>query len=178
MYGTSSVVVVISWMGFVVPLEQTAARIALGITSLLTEVTILNMMNNSMPKVCNKIHLFNKSCCIASWFTSSDLKSVHCSIYKADINTAIPAILFTTDFPRSASKFVVENISVQQQVLRCSEKCAQPFIRSNKRKINWITTQNCLQRLVASTTTINGNFAGTKTYFKSESLTCQPIRSI
>ena len=51
MYGTSSVIVVISWMGFVVPLEQTAARIALGITSLLTEVTILNMMNNSMPKV-------------------------------------------------------------------------------------------------------------------------------
>ncbi|XP_020601971.1 gamma-aminobutyric acid receptor subunit beta-1-like isoform X2 [Orbicella faveolata] len=51
MYGTSSVIVVISWMGFVVPVEQTAARIALGITSLLTEVTILNMMNNSMPKV-------------------------------------------------------------------------------------------------------------------------------
>ncbi|KAL9967908.1 hypothetical protein ACROYT_G026216 [Oculina patagonica] len=51
MYGTSSVIVVISWMGFVVPLDQTAARIALGITSLLTEVTILNMMNNSMPKV-------------------------------------------------------------------------------------------------------------------------------
>ena len=47
---------VISWMGFVVPLEQTAARIALGITSLLTEVTILNMMNNSMPKV-SKINL-------------------------------------------------------------------------------------------------------------------------
>lgn len=54
MYGTSSVIVVISWMGFVVPLDQTAARIALGITSLLTEVTILNMMNNSMPKVCKK----------------------------------------------------------------------------------------------------------------------------
>jgi len=51
MYGTSSVIVVISWMGFIVPVEQTAARIALGITSLLTEVTILNMMNNSMPKV-------------------------------------------------------------------------------------------------------------------------------
>ncbi|XP_022792043.1 gamma-aminobutyric acid receptor subunit beta-1-like isoform X1 [Stylophora pistillata] len=51
MYGTSSVIVAISWIGFVVPFEQTAARIALGITSLLTEVTILNMMNNSMPKV-------------------------------------------------------------------------------------------------------------------------------
>ena len=52
MYGTSTVIVMISWMGFVVPLDQTAARVALGITSLLTEVTILNMMNNSMPKVC------------------------------------------------------------------------------------------------------------------------------
>nr|XP_058946917.1 gamma-aminobutyric acid receptor subunit beta-1-like isoform X1 [Pocillopora verrucosa]XP_058946918.1 gamma-aminobutyric acid receptor subunit beta-1-like isoform X1 [Pocillopora verrucosa] len=50
-YGTSSVIVAISWIGFVVPFEQTAARVALGITSLLTEVTILNMMNNSMPKV-------------------------------------------------------------------------------------------------------------------------------
>lgn len=59
MYGTSSVIVVLSWMAFVVPLEQTAARIALGITSLLTEVTILNMMNNSMPKVSKiNVHIY------------------------------------------------------------------------------------------------------------------------
>ena len=64
----------ISWMGFVVPLEQTAARIALGITSLLTEVTILNMMNNSMPKVSNiNVRI---QCILSSWFTSSDLQTL------------------------------------------------------------------------------------------------------
>ena len=53
MYGMSVVLVAISWMGFLVPLDQTAARIALGITSVLTEVAILNIMNNAMPKVCD-----------------------------------------------------------------------------------------------------------------------------
>ena len=50
-YGTSLVVVMISWMAFVIPRDQAAARISLGITSVLTEVAILNMMNNSMPRV-------------------------------------------------------------------------------------------------------------------------------
>ena len=44
-------IVVTSWIWFVVPLDPTTARIALGITSFITEVTVLNMMNNSMPKV-------------------------------------------------------------------------------------------------------------------------------
>ena len=55
MYGMSVVLVAISWMGFLVPLDQTAARIALGITSVLTEVAILNIMNNAMPKVCDQL---------------------------------------------------------------------------------------------------------------------------
>lgn len=55
MYGMSVVLVAISWMGFLVPLDQTAARIALGITSVLTEVAILNIMNNAMPKVCDHL---------------------------------------------------------------------------------------------------------------------------
>ena len=51
----SVVLVAISWMGFLVPLDRTAARIALGITSVLTEVAILNIMNNAMPKVCDHL---------------------------------------------------------------------------------------------------------------------------
>lgn len=59
MYGMSVVLVAISWMGFLVPLDQTAARIALGITSVLTEVAILNIMNNAMPKVCDHLNESN-----------------------------------------------------------------------------------------------------------------------
>lgn len=51
----SVALVAISWMGFLVPLDQTAARIALGITSVLTAVAILNIMNNAMPKVCDHL---------------------------------------------------------------------------------------------------------------------------
>lgn len=67
MYGTSTAIVFISWMGFVVPVDQPAARIALGITSVLTEVTILNMMNKSMPKV--------------SYVKSSDKYLIGCFIF-------------------------------------------------------------------------------------------------
>ncbi|EDO37396.1 predicted protein [Nematostella vectensis] len=50
-YGTSCVIVFISWMGFVIPPDQTAARIAVGVTTLLTQVTVINILNSSMPKV-------------------------------------------------------------------------------------------------------------------------------
>ncbi|CAH3183661.1 unnamed protein product, partial [Porites lobata] len=67
MYGMSVVLVAISWMGFLVPLDQTAARIALGITSVLTEVAILNIMNNAMPKV--------------SYIKSSDKYLIGCFVF-------------------------------------------------------------------------------------------------
>ena len=144
MYGTSFVIVVISWLGFVVPLEETAARIALGITSLLTEVTILNMMNNSMPKV-SKIIQLNL---IASWFTSYDLETGH---------FVVTAVLFTNDFPRSLNKFVLEYIC--SNTFKMSKKCASPVYILVLRK-----EENCLQQLIAPTTKINCNFSGTKTY--------------
>ncbi|XP_031565044.1 gamma-aminobutyric acid receptor subunit beta-like [Actinia tenebrosa] len=50
-YGTSSVIVVISWMAFFLPRDQTAARVGVGVTSLLTEVTVIDMLNSAMPKV-------------------------------------------------------------------------------------------------------------------------------
>ncbi|KXJ07016.1 Gamma-aminobutyric acid receptor subunit beta [Exaiptasia diaphana] len=50
-YGPCALIVIISWISFCIPPESTAARIALGITSVLTITTILNMLNNSMPKV-------------------------------------------------------------------------------------------------------------------------------
>ena len=50
-YGPCSLIVVISWVAFLLPIEQAPARITLGVTSVLTVVTVLNMLNNSMPKV-------------------------------------------------------------------------------------------------------------------------------
>ena len=41
----------ISWISFCIPKDATAARVALGITSVLTITTILNMLNTAMPKV-------------------------------------------------------------------------------------------------------------------------------
>ena len=42
---------ILSWISFCIPPDATAARIALGITSVLTITTILNMLNTTMPKV-------------------------------------------------------------------------------------------------------------------------------
>ncbi|XP_048579378.1 gamma-aminobutyric acid receptor subunit beta-4 isoform X3 [Nematostella vectensis] len=50
-YGPCALIVVVSWVSFLLPKEQAPARITLGVTSVLTVVTILNMLNNSMPKV-------------------------------------------------------------------------------------------------------------------------------
>ena len=80
----SVVLVAISWMGFLVPLDQTAARIALGITSVLTEVAILNIMNNAMPKVCD--HLKESNTIIFFHFLHTNMVSgndvIQCSKFK------------------------------------------------------------------------------------------------
>ncbi|KAK2570097.1 Gamma-aminobutyric acid receptor subunit beta-4 [Acropora cervicornis] len=50
-YGPCALIVIISWMSFLLPRSSPPARVKLGVTSVLTVVTILNMLNNSMPKV-------------------------------------------------------------------------------------------------------------------------------
>ena len=50
-YAPSALIVILSWISFCIPPDSTAARIALGITSVLTITTILNMLNTAMPKV-------------------------------------------------------------------------------------------------------------------------------
>ncbi|XP_048587271.1 glycine receptor subunit alpha-3 isoform X4 [Nematostella vectensis] len=50
-YGPSALIVLISWISFLLPRDQSPARVTLGVTSVLTEVTILTMSNNAMPKV-------------------------------------------------------------------------------------------------------------------------------
>lgn len=50
-YGPSALIVVISWISFLLPHEQAPARVTLGVTSLLTEVTILTMSNQAIPRV-------------------------------------------------------------------------------------------------------------------------------
>ena len=51
LYSPCALIVMISWISFCIPKESTAARVALGITSVLTITTILNMLNTAMPKV-------------------------------------------------------------------------------------------------------------------------------
>ena len=50
-YSPCALIVVISWISFCIPHESTPARVTLGITSVLTITTILNILNKSMPKV-------------------------------------------------------------------------------------------------------------------------------
>ncbi|KAK2570291.1 Gamma-aminobutyric acid receptor subunit beta-3 [Acropora cervicornis] len=50
-YAPCTLIVILSWISFCIPHDSTAARIALGITSVLTITTILNMLNTTMPKV-------------------------------------------------------------------------------------------------------------------------------
>ena len=52
LYAPCALIVMISWISFCIPKDSTAARVALGITSVLTITTILNMLNTAMPKVC------------------------------------------------------------------------------------------------------------------------------
>ena len=51
LYAPCILIVMLSWIAFFIPVDSIAARIALGITSVLTTTTILNIQNNSMPKV-------------------------------------------------------------------------------------------------------------------------------
>ena len=51
LYAPCILVVIISWIAFFIPRDSVAARIALGITSVLTTTTIINMQNKRMPKV-------------------------------------------------------------------------------------------------------------------------------
>ena len=51
LYAPCALIVLMSWMSFYLPYEQYPARIALGVTAVLTTVTILSMFNNTMPKV-------------------------------------------------------------------------------------------------------------------------------
>ena len=102
MYGMSVVLVAISWMGFLVPLDQTAARIALGITSVLTEVAILNIMNNAMPKVCdhlkesNAINFFH--CLHTNMVPGND--AIQCLSSSSAEWSVSPEIFSTVDFFR------------------------------------------------------------------------------
>ncbi|KAL9989521.1 hypothetical protein ACROYT_G004082 [Oculina patagonica] len=51
LYGPSGLIVTLSWLTFLLPRAQSPARVTLGVTSVLTIVTILTMSNNAMPKV-------------------------------------------------------------------------------------------------------------------------------
>lgn len=54
-YAPSAIIVIISWIGFVLPRDKPPARITLGVTSVLTVVTILTMLSNHVAKVCDTV---------------------------------------------------------------------------------------------------------------------------
>ena len=57
-YAPCALIVILSWISFCIPHDSTAARIALGITSVLTITTILNMLNTTMPKVTSTLSFY------------------------------------------------------------------------------------------------------------------------
>lgn len=50
-HGPSVIVVIISWIGFVIPRDTPPARVTLAVTAVLTIVTILTILNSSIAKV-------------------------------------------------------------------------------------------------------------------------------
>ncbi|KAM7439671.1 hypothetical protein ABFA07_010991 [Porites harrisoni] len=50
-YSPCALIVIVSWISFLLPRSSPPARVTLGVTSVLTVVTVMNMLNNSMPKV-------------------------------------------------------------------------------------------------------------------------------
>ena len=72
-YAPCALIVILSWISFCIPPDATAARIALGITSVLTITTILNMLNTAMPKVTNTI--FVKLVCKCSIETDKQINT-------------------------------------------------------------------------------------------------------
>lgn len=50
-YAPSVIVVILSWIGFLLPREVPPARVTLAVTAVLTIVTILTMLNSSIAKV-------------------------------------------------------------------------------------------------------------------------------
>ncbi|KAM7447463.1 hypothetical protein ABFA07_004463 [Porites harrisoni] len=70
-YGPSVIVVIISWVGFVIPRDTPAARVTLAVTAVLTIVTILTILNSSIAKVnyIKKIDVY-LICCFLFVFSS------------------------------------------------------------------------------------------------------------
>ncbi|XP_020912567.1 glycine receptor subunit alpha-2 [Exaiptasia diaphana] len=50
-YGPSALIVVLSWISFMLPRDHPPARVTLGVTSVLTVVTVFTMSNQAMPRV-------------------------------------------------------------------------------------------------------------------------------
>ncbi|KAK3709453.1 hypothetical protein QZH41_017500, partial [Actinostola sp. cb2023] len=50
-FGPSALIVLLSWISFLLPRDQSPARVTLGVTSVLTVVTIFTMSNQAMPRV-------------------------------------------------------------------------------------------------------------------------------
>lgn len=54
-YSPTFLIVVLSWLSFWISKEAVPARVALGITTVLTIVTLMGSLRNSVPKVYNEI---------------------------------------------------------------------------------------------------------------------------
>ena len=90
-YGPCALIVIISWITFVLPRSSPPARVTLGVTSVLTVVTILNLLNNSMPKVKYErslINLTNSNKRVKFYYLSSKsiIRSETCYFLTVSVN--------------------------------------------------------------------------------------------
>ncbi|RMX41357.1 hypothetical protein pdam_00012766 [Pocillopora damicornis] len=110
LYGPSALIVTLSWLTFLLPRNQSPARVTLGVTSVLTIVTILTMSNNAMPKV-NYVKAIDKYLIVSFLF-------VFCSLVEY-------AIVLLLD--RGKRKFELR----KKEVGNFTDKCAESVRQDN-----------------------------------------------
>ncbi|KAJ7394674.1 hypothetical protein OS493_000495 [Desmophyllum pertusum] len=130
-YAPSVIVVILSWVGFVLPRDTPPARVTLAVTAVLTIVTILTMLNSSIAKVnyVKKIDVY-LICCFLFVFASlveysiillvlsqvnkmrkkqhenNKLRSNAEDNHESDAHSSSPFITHSTERLRSAMSFV------------------------------------------------------------------------
>lgn len=111
-YSPCSLIVVLSWISFCIPCESTAARVTLGITSVLTTTTILNILNNSMPKV--------------SYVKAIDWYLICCFLFVFGVLVEYTVILYVESY-RQRQRRQTEIQKRTEKEKKAKEEASRPF---------------------------------------------------
>lgn len=71
-YAPTILIVILSWLSFWISQEAVPARVALGVTTVLTIVTLMGSFRSQVPKVMKFISLFYIATLWDSWMTGSN----------------------------------------------------------------------------------------------------------